>query len=127
VDRLLFVGIGGFIGAMTRYLVLTWTSPFFGARTFLGVMLINVSGSFLLGMLVAWFAHATDFPTNVRLLLATGFFGAYTTFSTYAVESIELLRAGQWDDFFLNIIGQNVLSLLAALFGVWLFQQLFVH
>ncbi len=127
MDRILFVGIGGFIGAITRYVVLTWTLPLLGARTFLGVMLINVSGSFLLGMLVGWFAHVVDFPTNVRLLLATGFFGAYTTFSTYAVESIELLRAGQWDDFILNIVGQNLFSLLAALLGFWLFQQLFVH
>lgn len=127
MDRLLFVGIGGFIGAITRYMVLTWTVPWFGARTFLSVMLINVSGSFLLGMLLAWFSHVSDFPTNVRLLLATGFFGAYTTFSTYAVDSVELLRDGQWGDFALNVIGQNVLSLLAALFGVWLFQQVFVH
>lgn len=127
MDRLLFVGMGGFVGAVTRYMVLTWTLPWFGTRTFLGVMLVNASGSFLLGMLVAWFAHAADFPTNVRLLLATGFFGAYTTFSTYAVESIELLRANQWVDFAVNVIGHNVLSLAAALFGVWLFQQLFVH
>lgn len=127
MDRILFVGLGGFAGAVTRYAVLTWLTPMLGARTFLAVMVVNVSGSLLLGMFAAYLAHVTAFPINLRLLIATGFFGAYTTFSTYAVESIELMSAQQWGSFAVNVIGQNLLSLAAALLGIWLMQQILIR
>jgi CrcB protein len=75
-------------------------------------------------MFIAWAnARADAFPQQIRLLVATGFFGAYTTFSTYALESVTLGLDGRWTDFVLNVIIGNALSLAAALIGVLLVQR----
>lgn len=124
MDTLLFIGIGGFLGANARYLVSTWLAGFLQAHTYLATTAVNVTGSLLLGMFIAWAnARADAFPQQIRLLVATGFFGAYTTFSTYALESVTLGLDGRWADFVLNVIIGNALSLAAALIGVLLVQR----
>lgn len=117
---LLSIGIGGFLGAITRYIVSGVIADYF-AKSYLGTMFVNVTGSFLLGLFVAWIADQVGFPEPIRLLVATGFFGAYTTFSTYAVEGMQMVRTdGLSLEFWLSVILVNILSLMAALSGMWI-------
>lgn len=120
LDKILLVGMGGFVGANARYLLTAWLTPLMGSRFPAATMLINVTGSFALGWFLAWFATRANLPDGVRLLFATGFCGAYTTFSTYAYESVLLLRGGELAASLVNIIGTNALCLFAALFGILL-------
>ncbi|HEV8253922.1 MAG TPA: fluoride efflux transporter CrcB [Vicinamibacteria bacterium] len=112
---LLLVGAGGFIGANARYLVAKWVGGVFEARFPLATFLINVGGSFLIGLLVAalgerLFPHADA----LRLALGVGFLGAFTTFSTFELETHALFDDGLW----LTAIANIFLSLFAGLVAV---------
>ncbi len=117
METLLLIGIGGFIGANLRYLVSTWAAQRLGAGFPWGTMLINFTGSLMLAVFIAWLTTRTTVDPRVRLLIAVGFFGAYTTFSTFAVESITLLQTGNWIGALSNILGTNLICFLGALVG----------
>src|SRR5579859_2177996 len=95
METILIIGIAGFIGANVRYYVSLGAAQWFGTTFPWGTLLINFSGSFLLGMFTAWFGNRIALDPRIRLFIAVGFFGAYTTFSTYANESIALFRSGE--------------------------------
>jgi fluoride exporter len=123
LDKLLLVGIGGFIGANARYLLSTWITQAGNTRFPVATLLINVSGSFLLALFLTWFTSRANLPDTSRLLFATGFCGAYTTFSTYAYESLLLLRGGELVTGIVYIVGTNALCLVAALLGILLAER----
>ncbi len=114
LESMVLVGIGGFVGANARYLLALLVNALVGTRFPWSTLLINVSGSLLLGFFVARFSR--DLPEGTRLLVATGFFGAYTTFSTYSVESASLLREATATAL-VYIVATNALCLGAALIG----------
>jgi CrcB protein len=118
VETLLLIGVGGFIGANVRYLVSGWVAQQVGSRFPWGTLLINFTGSLLLALFIAWAAGFTTLDPRVRLFLATGFFGAYTTFSTYASESVALLQGGDWIGGLGNILGTNLVCLVGAFVGL---------
>ncbi len=118
LETLLFIGLGGFIGANARYLVSIWAAQRFGAAFPWGTLLINFSGSCLLAVFLTWAASRTTLDPRVRLFVAVGFFGAYTTFSTFANESLALLQAGNWIAAVSNVLGTNLVCLLGAMVGV---------
>ncbi|MBC8171338.1 MAG: fluoride efflux transporter CrcB [Anaerolineae bacterium] len=120
MDKLLLVGTGGFIGANTRYLFGIWLMQIFGNRFPVATLVINLTGSFMLGFFLTWAAGRTSLPEQTRLLIATGFCGGYTTFSTYAFESITLLRGGEATAALVYIIGTNLLCLVAVAAGMML-------
>lgn len=124
MDKLLFVGIGGFLGANARYIVSTWIAGWLGTQFPFWTLMVNVTGSFLLGAFAAIVAQRSDIPGSVQLLIGTGFFGAYTTFSTYAVEGVMLARNGHWGMMLGNVIGTNILCLLGAVAGILLVSRL---
>ncbi len=108
----LLVGAGGFLGAVARFLVGTWIVGRYGAAFPWATFAINVSGSFLLGLLMTLFlARIVGDPW--RLFLAVGFLGAYTTFSTFEYESA---RLGLSWAAFANLLG----SVIAGYGAVWL-------
>src|SRR5262245_57753150 len=91
------VGIGGFLGANARLLVARWVGLLVDTRFPLGTFVINISGSFLLGVVAA--VVADRLPPNadaIRLAVGVGFLGAYTTFSTFEFETHGLLEDGSW-------------------------------
>ena len=83
----------------------------------LGIFLINVTGSFLLGVFVAASA-GEDWPSSTRLLIAVGFLGSYTTFSTLTVASVQLAESGEIARAALNIVGSMAVGLVAAFAGI---------
>jgi fluoride exporter len=118
VESILIIGLGGFIGAIVRYLVSVWVIERYGALFPWGTVLINITGSFLLAVFFAWAARQAGLDPRVRLLIATGFFGAYTTFSTYANDSLGLALAGNWIGAMGNVLGTNVVSIVGAFLGL---------
>ena len=117
MTRFLIVALGAALGANARYLLGLWAASRFGVSFPYGTLIVNVAGSFLLGFFVAVTTERLSISTETRLLLIVGFFGSFTTFSSYAVESLTLLRVSGWWSAFLNIAGNNLLALIAALLG----------
>jgi CrcB protein len=111
----LLVGLGGFIGANARFIVARWVGNLIDARFPLGTFLINVSGSFLLGLLGAVVVQrVVPHGDALRLALGVGFLGAFTTFSTFEFETHALFDDGAWLTAMTNIF----LSLFAGLIAV---------
>lgn len=114
---LLLVGLGGFLGAISRYLVDGWVTGWSDAFPF-GTLAINVSGSFLLGVLFALTTERALLPAEVRAPTMIGFLGAYTTFSTYMLESWRLLEDGSWLLGLGNVAGSVLTGLIAIAAGL---------
>ncbi len=89
-----------------------------------GTLLINFTGSLALGFFLTWAGERALADPRWRLLIAVGFCGGYTTFSSYAYESFALAEQGQWLPFALNVVGSNLLCLIAVLLGAMLARSL---
>jgi len=113
----LCVAAGGLIGAPTRFLVDRFVADRVERDFPLGTFLINISGSFLLGLLTG-LDFAGNMPILVKAFVGTGFCGAYTTFSTWSYETVRLLEEGDYLEAFLNAVGSLVIGLLAAGTGI---------
>ncbi|BAJ62372.1 fluoride efflux transporter CrcB [Anaerolinea thermophila] len=120
MDRILWISIGAVFGANARYWLGVWAAQRWGTTFPWGTLIINLSGSFLLGLFMTLVTGRYPVDPHWRLLVAVGFFGAYTTFSTFTYESINLFLKGQWLAGLLNVVGSAVLGLLAAGIGVYL-------
>jgi CrcB protein len=115
----LLVGVGGFLGSNARYLTAKWADTLVAGRFPLGTFLINISGSFLLGLLGGVLAaRIVPQSDNVRLALGVGFLGAFTTFSTFEMETHALLEDGIWWTAAMNIVASVVLGLIAVRAGL---------
>lgn len=110
MQNVLIVGIGGFFGAIARYAVALWIGQKWGRIFPLGTFVINISGSFLIGLVMPLFTERFMVNPQWRLFFAVGFLGAYTTFSTFEFETGGLIRDGEWTLAALNV----VLSVLAG-------------
>jgi CrcB protein len=115
----LWVGLGGFFGAIARYLVANLARWLAGVGFPYGTFFINVSGSFVLGVILTLLAERViPFGDEIRLAAAVGFLGAYTTFSTFEYECHGLLEDGEWALALVNMVGSLALGLLAVRVGV---------
>ena len=108
--------LGGALGAVFRFIVGTMVLKIYSGIFPLGTFLINVTGSFLVGVLMTLFLHRPAIHTNWRLFLVTGILGGYTTFSTFEWETFALLRGGAAAVALLNVF----LSVGLGLAGVWI-------
>jgi len=117
LNRYLLIAIGAALGANARYLVGVWAGNRLGADFPYGTFIVNIVGSFVLGFLLTLGTGRLQLSPEARLLLAVGFLGSFTTFSSYAVESLNLWRdAGLWRSV-LNVAGNNLVGLFAAVLG----------
>ena len=116
----LLVGLGGFIGANARFIIDRLVGAMVETRFPLGTFLINVSGSLMLGILGAVTAQKFV-PTSeaMRLALGVGFLGAFTTFSTFELQTYVLFDKGLWLTATTNIFASLFLGLLAVHAGIW--------
>jgi CrcB protein len=113
----LVIGLGGFLGANARYLVAGWAARRFGITFPYGTFLTNISGSFILGLFLAFLQDRAFIHPNYRLFLAIGFWGAYTTFSTFTYESLRLVQDGNLLLGFINVLGSTIVGVLGAFLG----------
>ncbi len=117
--KFLVISLGAVLGANTRYWVADWAAQRFGAAFPYGTIFINLSGSLVLGLFMAVFTSGRFLiDPNWRLLVAVGFLGSYTTFSTYTLESVNLIQSGQVWPGFVNLFGSSLLGGLAAAIGM---------
>lgn len=115
----LLVGVGGFLGANARYVMARAVGTAVEARFPLGTFLVNVLGSFLLGLLGALIVQKTFLSSDtLRLALGVGFLGAFTTFSTFEFETHALLEDGLWSTALANVMLSLLLGLVAVRLGV---------
>lgn len=119
VQRILLIAAGAALGANARYLVGLWMAHRMGpGATFpYGTLFVNLTGSLILGFLVAWGARG-GVNAQLRLFFGVGFLGAYTTFSSFSVESIQLWRTGQQGHSLFNLLLNNGIGLLCAWLGL---------
>lgn len=108
------IGIGGFAGAIARYALGNYIGSRLGVRFPYGTFIVNISGSFLVGFIVALLAR-TMASQYWRYLIPIGFIGAYTTFSTFEYETLRAMQEGQPMIGLLNV----VLSLVIGFIAVW--------
>ena len=114
--KYLMVGIGGFVGAIARYWLGSYIGGKMGTRFPYGTFVINISGSFLIGLILTLLAERSHWSPNLRYLIPIGFIGAYTTFSTFEYETFRSIQDGE-----LLMAGSNVvLSVVVGFVSVWL-------
>ncbi len=118
MGNFLTIGLGAFLGANARYLLGTWFAARYGSDFPWGTLSINVSGSLALGFLLAFLEQRGIADPSYRLLLGTGFLGAYTTFSTFSYETIALLQDGEYWQMLLNVGSSVALGLIGAILGI---------
>ncbi len=116
--QLLLVGLGGFAGAVLRWAVDGWISERNPTAFPFGTLFINLTGSFVLGVLFALVVERNVLPADVRLPLMVGFLGAYTTFSTFMLESWRLVETGAYGLAAANLVGSVALGLVAVVAGL---------
>lgn len=112
--KYLVVGVGGFLGAIARYVVATYIGSRYGVRFPYGTFVINMSGCFLIGVVIALLARTTA-SQYWRYFIPIGFIGAYTTFSTFEYETLRAVQDGQIATGLLNV----ALSVVIGFVAVW--------
>ena len=120
MTRYLLIALGAALGANARYLVGVWAGGRLGAALPYGTFIVNVTGRLLLGFVLALSTEYLIASPNARLFFATGFLGSYTTFSTFMVESLLLMRGGGLVTGLVNLFASVIVGLLAALAGFML-------
>ncbi len=119
MKQLALVFIGGGIGSMLRYAISKTLNPYF-QHFFLGTFLVNILGCLLIGIIIGLSLKTNILSQNQTLLLATGFCGGFTTFSTFALEKHSLLRDGELLHFSFYTLSSIAVGILAVIFGLWI-------
>ena len=114
----LFVGLGGAIGSMLRYLVQVSTGRHFIINFPVGTLLVNISGCLLIGVLYGLSSKNPALNLEWKLFLMTGICGGYTTFSSFSLESVTLFKSGHYAYFILYTSLSFILGLLATVGGI---------
>ncbi len=120
LTQVLWLSLGAVLGANARYWLGQWAANRFGTDFPYGTLIINVTGSLVLGLFLTVATQRALIDPRYRLLIAVGFCGSYTTFSTYAWESINLMLSGSWAAGLVNLLGSTVLGLVAVGLGIWI-------
>jgi len=120
----LFVFIGGGLGAALRHFVNGASLRLVGSDWPLGTVFINVTGSILMGVVAALFAFKLSLPPTLRLFIATGILGGYTTFSTFSLETALLIERGQPAMALAYVLGSVLLGVGGLFAGMWVVRVL---
>jgi len=117
LKNLLFVAMGGAVGAMLRYGISSGIYAWFGRAFPYGTLVVNVAGSFAIGLLSILLVERFNVPQEWRLALVVGMLGALTTFSTFSWDTLDLMQQGLLQRAFLNVLLNVVLCIGAAWIG----------
>jgi CrcB protein len=116
--NLILIAIGGALGAVSRFVVDGLVASRMGGAFPWGTLVVNLTGSFVLGLLFALTAERHILPVELRLPVMVGFIGAYTTFSTYMLDSWHLIETGAYVAALANLGGSVALGLVAVFAGL---------
>jgi len=114
----LVISLGAIAGANARYFLSRYAAKGLGLVFPYGTLIINVLGSLIVGFFLIWTSERVLVDPRWRLLVVVGFCGAFTTFSSYAFETMAYFEQGQWLLMFTNFFSNNLLCLAAALAGM---------
>ena len=114
----LAISLAAIVGANLRYLLSRFAAAELGSAFPYGTLFINIVGSFIVGFFVIWTTERVLVDPRWRLLIVIGFCGSFTTFSSYAFETMSYFEQGQWALMLGNILSNNVLCLGGALAGM---------
>jgi len=123
VSTLLWIGAGGFLGAIARFLISGFVQKLIPASFPVGTLAVNLLGSFLIGFLALYFEEVI--APQYRAMVVTGFLGALTTFSTFSYETAMLIIEGAYFRALLNAFLNVSLCILATFLGMWSFKFVF--
>ncbi len=118
LEKAIWISVGAVLGANARYLLGVWAAEKWGAAFPYGTLIINLSGSLILGVFLTFATQRALVDPRLRLLIAVGFCGSYTTFSTYTYESLTLMLNGSWGAGVINLLGSTGLGLGAVALGI---------
>jgi len=124
MQKVLWIGLGGGLGTILRYVVSSMDYRFSQGVFPISTFVVNVTGSLVIGFLWGFFERV-DVGSGVRLFILIGILGGYTTFSTFALENLNLLRDGEIRIAMANILVTNLLGLAAVFLGFNMARMLF--
>ncbi len=119
---ILYVGLGGAVGAILRYLVTILSARMFGLGFPYGTLMVNILGAFLMGMLVSAGASHFNLSQDMRLFLQVGVLGGFTTFSAFSLDVVTLFERGETISAGAYIMLSIVLSVIAITIGMMVFR-----
>lgn len=115
---LVLIGLGGFAGAISRYVLDGFVAERTAGGFPWGTLAVNASGTFVLGLVFAMTTERAILPAEIRGPLMIGYLGAYTTFSTYMLESYRLIEGGAWGYALANLGGSVAVGVVAVVAGL---------
>ncbi len=118
MNNILVISIGAILGANARWILSRYAARVLGPMFPYGTLFINMAGSFIVGFFMIWATERVLLDPRWRLLIVVGFCGAFTTFSSFAFETMAYFEQGQWLLMFTNFASNNLLCLGAALAGM---------
>ena len=118
MEGILFVALGGGIGSVTRYLVSLWAAGRWGADFPYGTLLVNVVGCYIIGFFMILATEKYLLPNYWKLLIASGFLGGLTTFSSFSYESLRFVQEGAWPSAAVNLSANLITGLIATWLGI---------
>lgn len=124
IANLLLVAAGGAAGSASRYLISSAALRAFGPGFPVGTLIVNVAGCLMMGLMAALLAFRFNLSEPLRLLLATGFLGGFTTFSAFALDFAVLWERGEMGLAFLYAVVSVLVSLAALFAGLWLVRSM---
>ena len=118
MKNFLAISVAAIVGANLRYLLSRIAARQLGPVFPYGTLFINIVGSFIVGFFIIWTTERVLIDPRWRLLVVIGFCGSFTTFSSYAFETMAYFEQGQWGLMAVNILSNNILCLGAVLAGM---------
>lgn len=118
MENIIIIGLGGFIGAVLRYQVSGWAYQAMGTDFPYGTLVVNIAGSFVLGLFLTLAEGKFMVSPVMRSFIAIGILGAFTTFSTFSFETVQLMQSGSYISAVLNIVLSLALGIPAVMGGI---------
>ncbi len=126
VSTALAIAIGAVPGALSRYYITGWCLKNFGSGFPYGTFIINITGCFCMGFFITLASGIANFPDEAKLMVATGFLGAYTTFSTYGFDTLTLWRNGKLAKTAFYWTGSGIFGIIGVYLGAILAKQIHI-
>ncbi len=120
---LLYIGTGGFLGAISRFLLAGLVQKSFLTFFPIGTLTVNVLGSFIIGFMAIYFENSVQ--PEYKALVITGFLGALTTFSTFSLENTNMLLDGEYFKVSVNILLNVILTISSTIIAIMIFKKLY--